>query len=163
MKKYITLLATMLITTHMYADGYVFGGRAHFQGVLINSSCSVLVENPTLVSIGTPDLPIQIHFSLCPVGIYNNLAIGLSEQNKSTEEVFYTNPQTQQENDFEHHQDLNVRNIEPISRHSKLIRHIDLPDQYYDFSKKSIGVSLNQIQGNSPVHASNILISVFYP
>ena len=81
MKKYITLIIGILVSTHIYAESYVFGGRAHFQGVLINQSCSILIENNAAVSIKTPNSPIQINFSLCPVSIYDNLAIGLSEQN----------------------------------------------------------------------------------
>ena len=66
MKKYITLIAGILVSTHIYAESYVFGGRAHFQGVLINQSCSILIENNAAVSIKTPILQFKsiFHYAL---------------------------------------------------------------------------------------------------
>lgn len=161
MKKYITLLTAMLIITNIHAESYIWGGRAHFQGVLINPSCSVSIENQALVSIKTPNFPIQIHFSLCPENIYNNLIIGVSEQNKSAQELIYTVPKTK--NDFDFNQGLNVQTIEHKNLQPKFIHHIELPTQYDDFLDKSIAVFLNQMQWNSSAHMPNILISIFYP
>lgn len=161
MKKYITLIAGILVSTHSYAESYVFGGRAHFQGVLINQSCSILIENNAAVSIKTPNSPIQINFSLCPVSIYDNLAIGLSEQNKPTHEMFYTDPKAR--NDFDINQELNIQSLEQTGLDQKFIRQIDRPERYDSFAKNRIGILLNQTSEKSSAQASNILISVFYP
>ncbi len=161
MKKYITLIAGILVNTHIYAESYVFGGKAHFQGVLINQSCSILIENNTAVSIKTPNSSIQINFSLCPVSIYDNLAIGLSEQNKPSYEMFYTDPKAR--NDFDIHQELNIQGLQQTRLDQKFIRQIDRPERYDSFTKNKIGILFNQTSEKSSAQASNILISVFYP
>ncbi|MFW1948058.1 hypothetical protein ACG907_09120 [Acinetobacter bereziniae] len=159
MKRYITLIAGILASTHIYAESYVFGGKAQFLGVLLNQSCSIFIESSAYTSIKTSQPPIQIHFSTCSVDYYNNLLISLSEPNQFQKEMFTTTVQTK--NDFD--QEINMRSIEQTGQGQKFIQHIDLPKNYDDDSRKSVRVYLNQTFENSSVQAPHFLISVFYP
>lgn len=159
MKRYITLIAGILVSTHIYAESYVFGGKAQFLGALLNQSCSIVIESTTYASMGAPQSPIQIHFSTCSVDYYNNLIISLSEPNQLKKEMFYTTAQTS--NDFD--KEINIQSAEYKRLGQKFIQHIDLPKHYDDESPKSVRVYLNTPFENSSTQAPHYLISVFYP
>ncbi len=158
MKKYITLFAGILVCSHIHADSYVFGGQAHFRGVLVHESCAVSVEKAR-VTTETPYLPVQIHFSLCPMSIYDNLAIGLSEANKHTHEIFFTTPQAK--NDFD--KEINIQGDEYISLGQRLIQSVALPKDDKNIREKSVNVFLNQSIEEPFTPSQHVLISVFYP
>ncbi|ENV91981.1 hypothetical protein P7L54_16380 [Acinetobacter bereziniae] len=158
MKKYITLFAGILVCSHIYADSYVFGGRAHFRGVLVHESCAISVEKNRLTT-KTPHIPVQIHFSFCPMSIYDNLAIGLSEPNKHTQEIFFTTPQAK--NDFD--KEINIQGYEYISIGQRLIQYITLPKDDQNIKEKSINLFINHNFENTLAQSQHILISVFYP
>lgn len=159
MKRYITLTAGILVSTHIYAESYIFGGKAQFLGVLLNQSCSIFIDSSAYTSIKASQPPIQIHFSTCSVDYYNNLLISLSEPNQLKKEMFTTTAQTK--NDFD--KEINMQSTEQIRQGQKLIQHIDLPQNYDNDSRKSVRVYLNQSFENSSVQAPHFLISVFYP
>lgn len=159
MKRYITLIAGILANTHIYAESYVFGGKAQFMGVLLNQSCSIFIESSAYASIKASQPPIQIHFSTCSVDYYNNLLISLSEPNQLKKEMFTTTAQAK--NDFD--KEINVQSTEQILQGQKFIQHIDLPKNYDDDSRKSVGVYLNQSFENSMIQTPHFLISIFYP
>lgn len=159
MKKYIALITGILASTHIYAESYVFGGKAQFLGVLLNQSCSIFIESSAYASIKTSQPPIQIHFSTCSVDYYNNLLISLSEPNQLKKEMFTTTVQTK--NDFD--KEINVQSTEHVRQGQNFIQHIDLPKNYDDDSRKSVGVYLNQSFKSPTVQAPHFLISIFYP
>ncbi|MDR0235327.1 hypothetical protein [Acinetobacter sp.] len=159
MKKYMILIAGILVSTHIYADSYVFGGRAHFYGVLVNQSCSISIEETARDAIKTPYSPIQVHFSLCSDSIYDNLAIGLSKQNKQNRELFFTSPHAK--NDIE--KENNLQNFEALRNDQKLIHHIDQTTHYDSISTTSVNIFLQPTLENVLKQSPNILISVFYP
>ena len=161
MKKCITLIVGILVSTHIYAESYVFGGKAHFQGVLINQGCSVLIKNNAASNITTPDSPIEIIFSFCPVSIYDNLTIGLSEHNKPINEMFHTDIKVKSE--FNINKELNINDLKQHRMVHKFIREIDRPKNYESLAKNSIGILFNPLPERPPTQASNLLISVFYP
>ncbi|MBJ9372084.1 hypothetical protein [Acinetobacter sp. TGL-Y2] len=159
MKKYITLIAGILVSTHIYAESYVFGGKAQFLGALLNQSCSISIESIVDTSTRAPQSPIQINFSTCSVDYYSNLIISLSEPNQLKKEMFTTTAQTKSEFDKE----INIQSAEHKRLGEKFIQHIDLPKHYDDESPKSVRVYLNKSFEDSPTQAPHFLISIFYP
>ena len=159
MKRYITLIAGILVSTHIYAESYVFGGKAQFLGALLNQSCAIAIESTVYTSTRAPQSPIQIHFSACPVDYYDNLIISLSEPNQLKKEMFSTTAQTL--NDFD--KEINVQDAEYKRLGQKFIQHIDLPKHDGSDAPKSVRVYLNKPVENSSVQAPHFLIAVFYP
>jgi hypothetical protein len=159
MKRYITLIAGILVSTHIYAESYIFGGKAQFLGALLNQSCSISIESTAYASTRAPQSPIQIHFSTCSVDYYNNLIITLSEPNQLKKEKFAETVQTK--NDFD--KEINIQSSEYKHLGRKFIQHIDLPKHYDDESPKSVQVYLNKPFEDSPTQAPHFLISIFYP
>lgn len=157
MKKYIALIAGISVCTHIYAESYVFGGRAQFLGALLNQSCSISFE--TSASAKAPQSPIKIHFSTCSVDYYNNIIISLSEPDQVKKEMFYTVSQTKKDFDKQ----IKIQSAENARLGQKFIQHVDLPKHYDDDSTKSVRVYLNKPFENSPAQAPHFLISVFYP
>ncbi len=160
-KKCLVFTIGILVISNSFAESYVFGGRAHFQGVLINQGCSILVEKNMPIHVKTPTLPVHVNFSLCPVGIYDNLTISLSELDRPLKRVFYFDAKNQ--NVIYLNNELNIPSLDFIDSNKEFIRHIDLPSHYDSFSKNTMGIFLNQGNPNASTQASNILISVFYP
>lgn len=161
MKKYIIIISGILVSTHTPAESYVFGGKAHFEGVLINQSCSILVENNTSVSIKTPNTPVQINFSMCSVSTYDNIGIGLSKHNQSVREFFYTDAKTKI--NLNSNKKIELESSLRPNSNQKMIHKIDLPKHYDHFSKNSIAIRLNPESENTYDQKSNFLISIFYP
>jgi hypothetical protein len=159
MKKYMILIAGVLLNTHLYADSYVFGGRAHFYGALVNQSCSISFEQTVQDVIEAPESPIQLHFSLCTDSIYDNLAIGLSKQNKQVPEIFFKFPQAKNDLDKE----INIQNFESMSRGQSFISQFDQKTHYGAISTKSVNLFLQPTLKSSLNQSPNILISIFYP
>ncbi|MCX5469033.1 hypothetical protein [Acinetobacter nematophilus] len=159
MKKYISLMAGIFFSTPIYAESYVYGGEAHFKGALINQSCSVLIDNPASISIKALQSPIQFHFLGCSVDYYSNIVVGLSELNKPDKEIFYTVQSAK--NNFD--QQVNISGRDSRYSNHKFIRHIDLPEDYDNTSKKSVRVFLNQSLKNTSNQSPLFLLSIFYP
>lgn len=159
--QYAISLAMLCVVSSSVAESYVFGGRAHFQGVLINQGCSVLVHNPLSTQIETPTSPIEVNFSLCPVGIYDNLTISLSELESPQKGEFFIDAKNRKV--IYLNNELNIPSLDSISAKQQFIRHIDLPEQYDSFSKNTMDIFLNKPYRDPSVMTSNILISVFYP
>lgn len=159
--KYMIFIGTVLVGSNAFAESYVFGGRAHFQGVLLNQSCSILVERKKPAETKTPNLPVYVNFSLCPVGIYDNLTISLSELDRPLKSEFYLDAKNQHV--IYLNNELNIPSLDFVNSNKEFIRHIDLPTQYDRFSKNTMGIFLNQGGKGTSQPASNILISVFYP
>ncbi len=159
--KYVIFVGAVWIGCNAFAESYVFGGRAHFQGVLFNQSCSILVERKEPADTKTPTLPVYVNFSLCPVGIFDNLTISLSELDRPLKSEFYLDAKNQ--NVIYLNNELNIPSLDFINSNKEFIQHIDLPTHYDRFSKNTMGIFLNQGGKDTFQQASNILISVFYP
>ncbi|WP_336932219.1 hypothetical protein [Acinetobacter bereziniae] len=147
------------MNSHIYADRYVFGGKAQFIGALISQGCSISIENPSLSTSQSLCDPIQIQFSSCPVYIYDHLTIGLSKQNKQTKEIFFTNSQAK--NDFD--KEISIQGFGYISLGQKLIDHVDQATQDQNSAKKKINIFLKKPLDISAPQAQHILVSIFYP
>ncbi|MBO3653061.1 hypothetical protein [Acinetobacter bereziniae] len=159
MKKYIALLTLILINIDIYAESYIFGGKAQFMGALINQGCFISLEAPILRTSGVANNPLKIYFSSCPVDIYDHLVIGLSKHNERTSEVFFTNSQAK--NNFD--KEINIQGFEYISLGQRLIDHIVLPISDQNSSQKKINIFFNKELNASSTQVPHIVISVFYP
>lgn len=159
--QYLIFIAMLGVMSSSVAESYVFGGRAHFQGVLMNQGCSVLVSKEQSPNIKTPTIPIEVNFSLCPVGIYDNLTISLSELESLTKGEFYIDAQNR--NVIYLNNELNIPSLNLINVNQRFIHHIDLPTEYDSFSKNTMSIFMNQSYPEKSTLSSNILISVFYP
>jgi type 1 fimbria pilin len=160
MKKYITLITGILLTTDICAESYIYNGKAQFLGVLVNPSCSVLIRNPASIFIEPSKSPIQIHFSTCSIDYYKNITVSLSEQNKLKKEIFHTDIQVK--NNL--NKKTNTQSNESISFDQNFIRRIDQPQYNPNDSNQDIHVFLNKPAKFLSIQAAPlILISISYP
>ncbi|WP_151752066.1 hypothetical protein [Acinetobacter bereziniae] len=165
MNKYLTALVGMFLFQSAFADSYVFGGRAHFSGSLVNPSClfaqkshSKLVENRETES----DLELSV--SNCSSTVYYNLAIALKDANNRhrisdslalPEQAFYLMPGM----------NLHHSNVYQRSAISQVAHEVTNTAQEPELTNidETVVLPLSKLNGQSTENSKNILISVFYP
>lgn len=87
--KYFTIAMLSIISTKIYADAYVFGGSTHFQGRIVQNSCTIHIDlqqpDQDLSKITTDNAPrlqqsFLIEYSLCEKQLFD--LINLKFNNK---------------------------------------------------------------------------------
>ncbi len=164
MNRYLAVLIGMAISLNASANSYVFGGRAHFNGSLVNPSCAFVPGN-NLKHLTTIDLAsfLELNVSNCSSTVYYNLEIALrdprniassSNAQSVSEKSFYLLPGANL-----HHSQiyegvpsqvaLNVIENQSVAELSNIDETVVLP----------LPFQVGQMSQNS----TNILLSVFYP
>ncbi|ENW00309.1 hypothetical protein F938_00953 [Acinetobacter bereziniae LMG 1003 = CIP 70.12] len=76
MKRYLVVLIGMCLSLNAFANSYVFGGRAHFNGALVGSGC-VFVQDGDLKRFDhdSGGVVLKLNVTNCSLPIYYNLRI----------------------------------------------------------------------------------------
>ncbi|TCM65170.1 hypothetical protein EC844_1157 [Acinetobacter calcoaceticus] len=160
MSKFITFTAGIFFSLNIYAESYVFGGRTHFQGVLVNQSCAFLVKTIRHASeIKAPEYSMLITFSMCPESVSSQLEIEFSEQHMPPINQLDTAVKTQQNRNFKtvfYLSNLGSTRLGPYSIEKRV-----LPSLYHDQSSNHLGVVLTRVREDRS--STPLLISVLYP
>lgn len=136
------VVAVALNAFETYAESYVFGGRAHFQGALVNQGCLMLVHTKDirLIHFNRKFKVFPTSITECPQDVYRNINISLLDKGQPVDGGFY------------------LKVDKAINQKNESLRHFDLvniPGEaalYLNSDYKSVSRGL-----------SGILISVFYP
>ncbi|MCX5466354.1 hypothetical protein [Acinetobacter nematophilus] len=164
MNKYLAVVIGMSISLNTFANSYVFGGRAHFNGALVNPSCA-FIPNNNLKHLTTIDLAsfLELNVSNCSSTVYYNLAIELrdprniassSNSQSVSEKSFYLLPganlhHSQVDEGVSSQVALDVNGNQRVVELANIDETVALP----------LPFEVSQVSQNS----TNILISVFYP
>lgn len=162
MNKYLSVVVGVLLSVESYADSYVFGGRAHFNGSLVNPSCAfTLANNLKHLSHSVAEAQLQLNVSDCSSMTYYNLVIALADANampatasmQNTTTWIYLKPGLNL-----HHSIAQL--LDPVSTaahtatdQASVLAAID----------ETIDLPLLSPTGDFSINSQNILISVFYP
>lgn len=163
MHKYLSVLVGLLLALDSSANSYVFGGRAHFNGSLVNPSCA-FSQNSNLKRLVNTDVNghLKLNVSDCSSMTYYNLSIALTDVSlmtpnviqQSTEQLIQLKPGLNLHNSVA--QILNPVTTDAVTATEQasfelvaINETIDLPVLLKD----------SQLSKSS----SNILMSVFYP
>ncbi|MFW1745478.1 hypothetical protein ACG9XW_04515 [Acinetobacter guillouiae] len=75
------LLLSVFTFLNAHAASYVFGGWTHFQGILVNQSCSMLVhaEDVRLVAFSHKFKIYPTSFTECTKDVYQNINVVVSD------------------------------------------------------------------------------------
>lgn len=164
MNKYLLVLVVMCISLGASANSYVFGGRAHFNGVLVNSACAfVAKDDQKYVEQTQTEWVVEFNVSSCISTVYQNLAVVLQDVNKmkrvsasqaESGKPLYLMPELNL-----HH----LRSQEAIATQTSLgtavaERHDELTN-IDETVALPLASNAGQVSQNSP----NILLSVVYP
>lgn len=163
MHKYLSIAVGLLLALDSYANSYVFGGRAHFNGSLVNPSCAFAQDSNLKHSVNREEsVHLKLNVSDCSSMTYYNLSIAFTEAGsvpvvdvqQSTEQLMYLKPGLNL-----HHSVVEVSTpvvtdsvtaIEPTKIELAAIDEtIDLPVLLTD--------------GQLSKSSANVLMSVFYP
>lgn len=163
MNKYLFVLVGLSLALDSYANSYVFGGRAHFNGSLVNPSCAFAQDSNLKHSVNREEsVHLKLNVSDCSSMTYYNLSIAFTEAGsvpvvdvqQSTEQLMYLKPGLNL-----HHSVVEVSTpvvtdsvtaIEPTKIELAAIDEtIDLPVLLTD--------------GQLSKSSANVLMSVFYP
>lgn len=160
MKKYITLMVGVLIHMNIHAESYIFGGKAQFEGALVNQGCAIdLGNSQQFYGIKALTHSIFIHFSECSATTYEQITLSVSQRLSAAGNEFYIYPQYQHEmyvSDLISSNRINAMLINPnIQQYSTLYS--------YEKQQKILGIFIQQDQKKNATENTNLLISVFYP
>ncbi|CAM9300165.1 hypothetical protein ACBE110449_14545 [Acinetobacter bereziniae] len=165
MNKYLTALVGMFLFQSAFADSYVFGGRAHFSGSLVNPSCLFAQESHSkLVENRETESDLELSVSNCSSTVYYNLAIALKDANNRhlisdslalPEQAFYLMPGM----------NLHHSNVYQRSAISQVAYEVTNTAQEPELTNidETVVLPLSKLNGQSTENSKNILISVFYP
>lgn len=165
MNKYLTALVGMFLFQSAFADSYVFGGRAHFSGYLVNPSCLFAQESHSkLVENRETESDLELSVSNCSSTVYYNLAIALKDANNRhrisdslalPEQAFYLMPGM----------NLHHSNVYQRSAISQVAHEVTNTAQEPELTNidETVVLPLSKLNGQSTENSKNILISVFYP
>ncbi|WP_373350741.1 hypothetical protein [Acinetobacter bereziniae] len=165
MNKYLTALVGMFLFQSAFADSYVFGGRAHFSGSLVNPSCLFAQESHSkLVENRETESDLELSVSNCSSTVYYNLAIALKDANNRhrisdslalPEQAFYLMPGM----------NLHHSNVYQRSAISQVAHEVTSTAQEPELTNidETVVLPLSKLNGQSTENSKNILISVFYP
>jgi hypothetical protein len=165
MNKYLTALVGMFLFQSAFADSYVFGGRAHFSGSLVNPSCLFAQESHSkLVENRETESDLELSVSNCSSTVYYNLAIALKDANNRhrisdslalPEQAFYLMPGM----------NLHHSNVYQRSAISQVAHEVTNTAQEPELTNidETVVLPLSKLSGQSTENSKNILISVFYP
>lgn len=164
MNKYLAVVIGICISLNTFANSYVFGGRAHFNGSLVNPSCAFVPKN-NLKNSASLDLGsfLELNVSNCSSSVYYNLAIALRDNSTiarssvyqlATGKSFYLLPganlyHSQIREEALSQADLDVNGNHQVAELANIDETVALP----------LPFEVDQVSQNS----TNILISVFYP
>lgn len=163
MHKYLSVVVGLLLALDSYANSYVFGGRAHFNGSLVNPSCAFTQDNNLKHSANTEvSTPLQLNVSDCSSMTYYNLSIALTDASLASSSVIQQNNEQliQLKPGLNlHHSVAQVSNpvaTEGVSASERADIELSAIDETIDLPVLLKG---NYFSKNS----SNVLMSVFYP
>jgi len=163
MHKYLSALIGLLLALDSAANSYVFGGRAHFNGSLVNPSCAFSQDSNLKRLVNTElGTPLQLNVSDCSSMTYYNLSIALTDASlaptsaiqQSTEQLIQLKPGLNS-----HHSIAQVLN--PVATNA-----VTATEQAsFELAAINETIDLPVLLKDSQLSksSSNILMSVFYP
>lgn len=164
MHKYLSALVGLLLALDSSANSYVFGGRAHFNGSLVNPSCAFTQDSNLKHSVMSTavDARLKLNVSDCSSMTYYNLSIALSDASLASSSMIQQN--TEQLIQLKpglnlHHSVAQVSN--PVATDAvTTTEQVDIELAAID---ESIDLPVMFMDGPLTKNSSNILMSVFYP
>lgn len=165
MNKYLTVLVGIFVFQSAFADSYVFGGRAHFNGTLVNPGCSFSQDSNLkhLASVNQNHF-LELNVSNCASTIYYNLAIAVKDIGNTTrganlsgypEQAFYFAPGT----NLQH---SNVYERSMLTQPENGIANA-VPEAELTSIDETVVLPLSKLNAQLAENNTNILLSVFYP
>ena len=153
MNMYLAVLVGMLFIQSAFADSDVLSGRAHFNGTLVNSGCSLTQESNLKRLDPTHEHNLlKLYVSNCSSSIYHNLKFELAE---ATQENRHTEYNLAPSTYLQH----SIGQFERLKNADEL-----LPSQVELSSiNETVALPLTFTSGSLPQNSKNILLSVFYP
>ncbi|MFW1942597.1 hypothetical protein ACG93R_03615 [Acinetobacter guillouiae] len=163
MHKYLSIAVGLLLALDSYANSYVFGGRAHFNGSLVNPSCAFSQDGNLKRLVNTEvDAELKLNVSDCSSMTYYNLSIAFTEAGsvpianvqQSAEQMMYLKP------GLNLHHSVAQASIPVASDPAIAIERADIELAAID---ETIDLPVQLMDGQLNKNSSNILMSVFYP
>ncbi|ELW86546.1 MULTISPECIES: hypothetical protein [Acinetobacter] len=156
MKRYLVVLIGMCLSLNAFANSYVFGGRTHFNGVLVGSGCLFVQEGDLKQSDRNGGGPIlKLNVRNCPSSVYYNLVIVMKYVSKSAH-VSVSQVMSGEQIGLMYRNELN---------HS--VGLIGYPDKNSiikdDAGDKGVELPLSNAKSQMSQDETNVLISVIYP
>lgn len=163
MHKYLSVLIGLSLALDSSANSYVFGGRAHFNGSLVNPSCAFSQDSNLKHLVNTDvNALLQLNVSDCSSMTYYNLAIALTDASSAP-------VNDAQQNSVQliqlkpglnlHHSIAQVTN--PVA--TDTVNAIEQADIELAAIDESIDLPVQLKTGLVSKNSSNILMLVFYP
>lgn len=91
MKKYMVLVAVLAgYSLNAHAASYVFGGRAHFNGALVNPACAIGIDDPSTTSaflIKENHHEVMLAFTECSPWVYTGLSLKFSDIEQQSQKL----------------------------------------------------------------------------
>lgn len=163
MNKYLSALVGLLLALDSSANSYVFGGRAHFNGSLVNPSCAFSQDSNLKHLANTAvDARLLLNVSDCSSMTYYNLSIALTDASlahssmiqQNTEQLIQLKPGLNL-----HHSIAQVSN--PVA--TGAVTTTEQADIELAAIDESIDLPVMFMDGQLTKSSSSILMSVFYP
>ncbi|KAF1026082.1 MAG: hypothetical protein GAK29_01483 [Acinetobacter bereziniae] len=158
MNKYLTVLVGMFLFQSAFAGTYVFGGRAHFNGSLVNLGCSFAQESnlKRLKPVNENSL-LELNVSNCSSNVYYNLKFEFAEAIQGTTATEFKAINLMST--------TNVLHSMPQFESSKTADEslLSQPDVELINIDETLALPLTFTSGSLPQNGKNILLSVFYP
>ena len=163
MNKYLSAVVGLLLALDSSANSYVFGGRAHFNGSLVNPSCAFSHDSNLKRLVNTEvGTRLQLNVSDCSSMTYYNLSIAFTDASLASSSMIQQN--TEQ-----------LIQLKPGLNLHHSIAQLSNPvaiDAVY--ATEQVGIELSVIDetidlpvmltdGQFSKNSSNVLMSVFYP
>lgn len=163
MNKYLFVLVGLSLALDSYANSYVFGGRAHFNGSLVNPSCAFAQDSNLKHSVNREEsVHLKLNVSDCSSMTYYNLSIAFTEAGsvpvvdvqQSTEQLMYLKPGLNL-----HHSVVEVS--APVVTDS--VTAIEPTNIELAAIDETIDLPVLLTDGQLSKSSANVLMSVFYP
>ncbi|MFW1947634.1 hypothetical protein ACG907_06955 [Acinetobacter bereziniae] len=158
MNKYFTVLVGMFLFQSAFADSYVFGGRAHFNGTLVNPGCSFAQESnlKRLEQVNENSL-LTLNVSNCSSNVYYNLKFEFAEAIQGTTPTEFKAINLMST--------TNMLHSMAQFQGSKTADELLLPQHDVELANidETVALPLTFTSGSLTQNSKNILLSVFYP
>lgn len=143
----------------VYAESYVFGGRAHFNGVLVNAGCAIGLDNlpKEQQKLKRNFNEVVLRFSECSPWVFAQLSLNFSDIEQTPQKAFL---QTKKEGGIAEilknkQQDMNLDK----SGRDRIYYHYNSP--VTGDTEKMMGVI--QVKNHTKKFSGKALFSVVYP
>lgn len=158
MNKYLTVLVGMFLFQSAFADSYIFGGRTHFNGTLVNPGCSFAQEsNLKRLNLAEELSLLEMNVSNCSSNVYDNLKFEFAEAIQGTTptefKAIHLMPKAHVWHSMAQFEGSKTEDESVLSQHDVELANID----------ETVALPLALTNGSLPQNSKNILLSVFYP